>query len=123
MTATDFDRDHLWHFRAYPLRIIDGDTAVLLCDTGFGGRHEVHIRLAGVWAPERGEPGANEATVKLADALFGEAYHPGEAGWNLRVVTQQRETVVEETRSFERYVATVYAVGRKGEMVDVKERL
>lgn len=110
MTADEFDRAHLWRFRARPLRVIDGDTLVVLCDTGFRGRHEAHVRIAGYDAPEIGEPGGQDARRALDAAVFERG---GVAlDWPLRVVTRQRETVVSEVRSFERFVGDVYvAVG------------
>lgn len=106
MTTDEFDQSSLWRFRARPLRVIDGDTLVVLCDTGFRGRHEAHVRLAGYNAPESRDPGGADARRALDAAVFDRG---GVAvDWPLRVVTMQRETVVSEVRSFERYVADVY---------------
>lgn len=44
-------------------RVIDGDTVVLA-----GGRR---VRLLGIDAPERGEPGADAATARLRDLVQG----------------------------------------------------
>lgn len=108
--ATDtFDRTLLWRFRAQLLRVLDGDSCRLLCDTGFGGRHEVAIRLLGFSAPERYQAGGPEATQRLHDALAR-----GVGEWPLRVATLQRETVVSEVRSFERYVAQVWVAAPEG---------
>lgn len=118
MTAEAWDRASLWRFRAKPIRVIDGDSLIVLCDCGFYGRHEARIRIADLWAPERNEPGGSEATARLAAALDADA-----ADWPLRIVSRQRETVVSEVRSFERYVADVYVVGAGGELADVRSLL
>lgn len=118
MNAADFDRQLLWRYRARPLGVHDGDTLTVLCDTGYHGRHEAHIRLAGFSAPELNEPGGIEAKFRLIDALpFADK------GWPLRVVSLQRETVVSEVMSFARYVGDVYIVQPDGGLLDVKELL
>ena len=120
MRGADFDRGSLWHYRATAVRVIDGDTFVAFVDTGFYGRHEARIRIAGLDTPERGEAGADEATQRLRGVVGGPPPH---RDWPLRIVTLQRETSVTEVRSFERYVADVYVVGPDGELRDVKEML
>lgn len=114
MSGEAWDRERLWRYRARPIRVIDGDTIVVEADTGFYGRHEVHIRIADLNAPELNEPGGEEAAIRLRQAIDS----PSE--WSLRVVTRQRETVVSEVRSFERYVGDVLVVGDAGGWVDVK---
>ena len=100
--ATEWDRSHLWCFRAQLLSVTDGDTCIVLADTGFRGRHEVKIRLEDVWAPELKLPGGDLAKSRLEHILMsGDSTTP----WPLRVITTQRETVVSEVMSFERYVA------------------
>ncbi|MGE0545337.1 MAG: hypothetical protein AB7R89_34695 [Dehalococcoidia bacterium] len=115
-TAWDFDRQYLWHCRAQPLHVTDGDTVRLLVDTGFGGRHEVALRLAGYSAPERYEAGGAEATAALARAIA-----TGVGAWPLRVATLQRETVISEVRSFERYVGHLWIAMPDGGLVNVRE--
>jgi hypothetical protein len=39
-------------FRAYATKPHDGDSFWVVCDTGFGGRHEPELRLLDVHAPE-----------------------------------------------------------------------
>lgn len=51
----------MWEYRAVLLRIVDGDSAVLLFDQGLGGRQEEEVRLIGVSAPERPDPGGPES--------------------------------------------------------------
>ena len=51
------------HYPARVVRWIDGDTAVLDIDLGFGvWLHNRHARIVGVDCPERNEPGGAEAT-------------------------------------------------------------
>ena len=117
LTPEEFDA-RLWHYRAQVLRIIDGDSAVLLADCGFRGRHEVHVRIADLNAPELHEPGGQEARLKLTTALGWLT-----VGWPLRVATRRRETVLREVMSFERYVADLYVTDAGGNLVNVKEVL
>jgi hypothetical protein len=122
MTTGWFDRNFLWHYRARPIRVIDGDTFIALVDTGFFGRHEVRIRIADINTPELGEDGGGEAMIRLQEVLGFLLFDPP-PGWTIRVVTRQRETVVSEIRSFERYVADVYVITDGDMLTDVKELL
>ena len=121
MTPEEFDRAHLWRFRATALRAIDAATVVVLADTGFGGRHEVRVRLQGIDAPESGT-GAGKVATAWLDRYLNSVFQPKR--WELRVETTQRETVVAETRSFERYVGRVWvAVDADGPLVDLASLL
>lgn len=111
MLAAEFDRDYLWRYRARLLRVIDGDTCVLLVDCGFNARHEVTVRLADVWAVERYEDGGGEAAARLGAMVSG-----GAGEWPLRVTTRQRVSRVAEVRSFTRYVADIDVVMGDGTM-------
>ena len=54
--------------RAFDVRrIIDGDTFVIMYDG-----EPTSVRIAGIDTPERGEPGAGEATAALRDLIAGE---------------------------------------------------
>ena len=116
LRTAEFDKGRLWHFRAQPLRAIDGDTCVVLLDTGCYGRYEARVRIASLWAAERNEAGGAEATARLQAALGS-----GAGAWPLRVISRQRETVVSEVRSFERLVADVYVARDDGALVDIRE--
>lgn len=118
MNVTEWDHEHLWHFRAMTLRVLDGDTALLLADTGYGGRYEVHLRIAGLNAPEMSTPEGMPARLRLANAL---PLWAAGSGWPLRVISLQRETVVSEVRSFERFVGTILVLQADGRLIDVKE--
>lgn len=116
-----FDRGLLWRYRAQLLSIHDGDTVTLLADTGFRGRHEVKLRIAHIWAPELSMEGGELAMLRLTDIL---ALRDWTQRWNLRVVTHQRETVVAEITSFERYVGDLYVVETNtGNLINVAQAM
>lgn len=116
MTADRFDRAYLWHYRAEPLRVIDGDTIVARIDTGFDNQHVTRVRIQDLWAPEmlefrelpRGvkmlEPGGQEAKEAMQRALSMR----DNVLWPLKIVTLQRKTIISEVRSMERWVGDVY---------------
>jgi endonuclease YncB( thermonuclease family) len=113
-----WDREYLWHFRASLLRVIDGDTIVVNTDNGFYGRHEAHIRLQNVYARELSAYGGKADRDKLIRVL---SYLPD--GWNLRIITVQKVTIVSETTSFERYVADVFRADTGENIADTLELL
>lgn len=120
MSAEAFDRAHLWRFRAKPLRVIDGDSLICLLDLGCHARYEARIRIADFDAPEWNAEGGAAATHRLITAM--NRLIPSWE-WPLRVVSRQRETIVSEVRSFERYVADVFVVGAGDEMTDLRDLL
>ena len=66
----------MWQYRGKVTRIVDGDTIDVLCDLGFGVFHSVRCRLARIDTPEKGQPGASEATERVrALAPVGSAIH------------------------------------------------
>lgn len=92
--------------RCYPAtvaEITDGDTVKLNIDLGFGvSMNRVPIRLAGVFAPERGKPGAAEATARLKELM-----PPGDP-----VLLRPVMSIVgREQMSFARYVGRVWHHG------------
>lgn len=119
--AEAFDRAYLWHFRAKPVRVIDGDTFVVLADCGFSIRHETTIRLHNVYAPELHGKDAiagarwKDALSAIFDRLSGE--------WPLRVVTVQLKTKVAEDVTFIRYVSDVHIVNDDGSLSNLAELL
>lgn len=120
MNALEWDRFHLWHFRAALLRVIDGDTIVVLTDNGMYGRHETHVRIAELWEPELDIPEG----VARRDHLISQLQlflPPSSLAWPLRIVTRQKETIVSEERSFERYVGDVFLVLKNGDLLDIRE--
>lgn len=103
--AQEWDRAHLWRYRAKLLDVTDGDTLLFLVDTGFGGRHEVSIRFPDESAPELHQFGGAEAKAVLAAAL-AHLEHPDKE-WPYRIVTQQLKTKVGEQTTFRRFVAEI----------------
>lgn len=111
-----WDRAHLYRFRAYPWRVVDGDTFVALPDVGFDGAAFPHIRLLDYSAPEKYATGGLDAMERIDVAL-----HLNTAvKWPLRIESKLRETVVEGVKTFARYVATVWVVRPDGTMVDIR---
>lgn len=107
MNAAEFDRQRLWHYRAKPWRVVDGDTFVALIDHGHRNAGLIPIRLAGYSADERWQADGPRATAALRSAL-APYWNDDPTDWTLRIVTLQRETVVSEVQSYERWVSEVY---------------
>lgn len=118
MNVAEWDRQHLWRFRARLFRPVDGDTFVAMPDCGFRIAGMPHIRILDFWAPELRQEGGLEARARLAVAL---TEWEGVHDWPIRIESKIRERVVTETTSFERYIATVWVVDGSGEMTDVRE--
>jgi micrococcal nuclease len=57
----------LYGYRAEVVRWIDGDTAELIVDVGFKMTMRDHFRLYGIDTPERGRPGAAEASARVKE--------------------------------------------------------
>src|SRR5689334_627370 len=93
-----FDRTRLWHYRARLSYIHDADTLTPVVDTGFSGRHEPHIRLADLFAPEL----TTAEGRKAAGALRAAMPAPSLSGWDVRVVTRQLPRETAEDMSFAR---------------------
>lgn len=99
----------MWEYRAAPVRVVDGDSLILLCDTGFGGRQEEEFRLLDVHAPERSEPGGREATAFAEDWL---SRLDMRRRWPLLVRTVPNTSPEPgERRTFTRYLARVWRYG------------
>lgn len=94
----------MWDYRAALIRVIDGDTLVLLIDQGFGGRQEEHIRLLGVSAPELRQPGGVEARQYTLD--WCSQLPPGR--WPLKLATAPNtNNDPDERRTLTRYLGVV----------------
>jgi len=118
VNAAEFDRNHLWHYRARMPEIVDGDSTRLLTDNGYYIRAEPNIRIADLFAPEAWQPGGRDATERLRRALHD---YTSARRWPLRVISRQRETVVSEVKSFDRYVSDIFVVMPDEELVNVRE--
>jgi len=89
-----------------------------LADCGYRAAALPHIRIANLNAPERWTPEGPDATRRLTAAL-----QSGHGEWPLRIVTSQRETVISEVTSFERFVGTIAVVQEDGSLVELREVL
>lgn len=96
--------DNRWPFDVLAAEAVDGDTARVLCDCGFGIRFAFDLRLAGIDAPELGEPGGPEAKAALQALLD----RPG-----LVAVVHRRDTGG-YPRSFARWIGELWAPGDGG---------
>jgi hypothetical protein len=102
----------MWDYRAALIKVTDGDTMVFLVDTGFHGRQEVELRLAGVNAPELSQPGGIETKTFVSEWLQNSSslLSLPPMRWPLRVQTQintNPEPI--ERRSFTRYIGWVHS--------------
>jgi hypothetical protein len=100
-----------WGFRAQLTREHDGDSFWMLCDTGFDGRHEPELRLAGVHAPEIHpvQPGAVDTLAFVNGWLVSVQANDPHRRWPFWVdvvMTSSFEPEMDE--SFTRFVATVW---------------
>lgn len=94
----------MFDYRAAPVRVVDGDSLVLLIDVGMGARVEEEIRLLDVSAPERHQPGGPESR-DFVTAWLGQL--PARK-WPLHVETVPNTSLEPlERRTFVRYLATV----------------
>lgn len=95
----------MWDKRAQLVRVKDGDTFVAVLDQGFRQTLEIDVRLLGVYAPEKGEPGWAECTNFTADWLGREA--ASGATWPFVVTTVRMARTDREQTTLERYLCTV----------------
>jgi endonuclease YncB( thermonuclease family) len=102
----------MFQYRAALSRVIDGDSAYLLVDVGFGARVEVEVRLVDVRAPERRQPGGPDTATFVSNWFTSVA---SGRRWPLYVETQQT-AVYEPTQrlTFTRYLATVWPFDQRG---------
>ena len=92
----------LWTTRSKVLRVIDGDTLSMRSDLGRNIFHDVEIRLLGVWAPERKEPGGMETADFVARWCHDNAELQG---WLLLTTYKNRND--NDVKTFDRWVGTV----------------
>jgi len=98
------------------VRIVDGDSIIVECDTGFGGRQEEEIRLLKVSAPEHNQPGG----LECRDFLVAWFKQVAVRRWPLHVVTVPNLTLEpSERRTFIRYLATVSDIAASGRVLNV----
>lgn len=93
-----------YQYRAEWLRVIDGDTLELRVDLGFDVRVDIHIRIAGIDAPERNTPTGPAARDALHRLVTGRQLH----------IKTHKTRSGSDVRSFVRYVADVHALDGAG---------
>ena len=96
-------------YRAELLRVIDGDTIEVRIDLGFSCWHVCTLRLDGVDAPERNQPGWREA--KLATDGYCRAV-------DCALIVKTRPEPKRRQDSFRRYLAKVWFPGASHELGD-----
>jgi hypothetical protein len=108
----------VFDYRGALVRVVDGDSAVLELDTGFGGRQQEEIRLLNVSAPEHYQPGGLEAR-DFAAAWFRQCSPTRR--WPLHVITVPNTTLEPlERRTFVRYLATVSDITDPSRVLNVE---
>lgn len=91
----------------------DGDTVLMILDQGLGGHQEEAIRLEGVFAPERKQPGGREASAFTAMALAEVVERATAHGQRWPFVVKTVKVAGAESsqrRSLVRYIGSVYAM-------------
>lgn len=101
----------LWRYRAQVDYLIDADTIVAEVDLGFDVQTNVHLRLAGVDAPEM----KTDAGLQASDALGALLRQHRAWDWQSLRVQSLRRANGNGVRSFERWVARVWLVPEVGE--------
>ena len=98
----------LWHYRCIVLRIVDGDTVMLLCDKGQYSYDVLKVRLAGIDAPEK-RPRAGSQEQREKEKTLAEA-----ASKRLENLIGGQEVIIrtEKTGKFGRWLALIEAPGR-----------
>lgn len=102
----------MWDYRAKCLRVIDGDTLVLLIDQGLSSRQQESIRLLDVSSPELRDLGGLETRKFLMDWL--DHWNLTLLEWPLYIITSKTSTVEpEEKRTFTRYLGKIWDINKK----------
>jgi endonuclease YncB( thermonuclease family) len=106
MSTSAAHSDGTWQFDLLDAYAIDGDTARVTVDCGFGAAFRFDLRLAGINAPELRDPGGVEAKRELDRLLTMRPI----------IVTTHRTATGGDVRSFARWVGSAELVmfdGRK----------
>lgn len=96
--------ERLWHFRVFVTRVIDGDTAEVICDLGFGNMRIERIRFLGIDTPElRPRKGTDEE--KAAEKVAAIA-----AKQRVIELIEGREVIIRSAKAgkFGRWLADIY---------------
>lgn len=95
----------LWHYRCIVLRVVDGDTVMLLRDKGTYTYDVLKVRLAGIDAPEK-RPRVGTSEQRDAEKVLAEA-----ATRRLEALIGGQEIIIrtEKTGKFGRWLAVLEA--------------
>jgi hypothetical protein len=103
----------VWLVHAAVARVIDGDTVVMDLDLGWHTwRKNESVRLAGIDTPERGKPGAGEATAFTARLL--------PVGTEVLLVSEKLDTTVFKETLY--WLIPVELENRKEKKADLTNR-
>lgn len=97
----------LWHYRCLVLRVVDGDTVMLLQDKGNYHYSVLKVRLAGIDAPEK-RPRIGSPKQRAHEKVLAEA-----ATRRLEELIGGQEVIIrtEKTGKFGRYLSRIYLPG------------
>jgi micrococcal nuclease len=97
-------KDDLWVYRAYCVRVVDGDTLDVYLDSGFHSYRVERLRLLGVNCPEVRGPtkAAGDAATRYVGDWLVVAETPADE-WSLVIQTQKTDV-------FGRYLTTLWRV-------------
>ena len=94
----------LWHYRAYVIRVVDGDTVHLVIDRGMHDYSLEKVRLAGIDAPEL-RPRVGSPSQRTHERALAEA-----STQRLRELILHKEVVIRTAKAgkFGRWLAQIY---------------
>jgi micrococcal nuclease len=97
----------LWHYRAYVIRVIDGDTAIVFVDKGTHNYAVLKVRLAGIDAPEL-RPREGSSEQRSAEKVLA-----ANATNRLKELVEGKEVIIQtqKTGKFGRWLATLEPPG------------
>lgn len=97
----------LWHYRCLVIRVIDGDTVMLLSDKGFHQYEVIKVRMAGIDAPEK-RPRVGSPKQRSHEKVLAAA-----ASSRLEELIGGQEVVIrtEKTGKFGKMLAMIEAPG------------
>jgi len=113
----------LWHYRAFVIRVVDGDTLDVFVDKGFGEYTRQRVRLLGIDTPEmrprKGSPEERIAEKAAARKATDRVVH----------LVANKEIILKTAKAgkFGRWLAVVYlpedVITELGRVADGRDRL